>query len=256
MSAEGYVHLDATLRNFIDFYSRKLPSTFKGHYIKVIDVDAKHFRRLCTRRTSEWRYLFLFNLLTVLVFLKVRLAGAWKPHIHWTHLRAMCKQLISELPGLTNIAAITMWTGEFQDTRVFPDLGKGEFAGDTHEAAMRAATRLLKYYLLQQPLNEATERYVKVIKPDLRNSNGVRSPQELDGARCWYESTYLKKMVPQRAFFLEKLRSRWGATRFVDVAFEFLDTPLERMQEACKDALPRMDRHHSGCSRAFLLGIV
>lgn len=256
ISAEGYVHLDATLRNFIDFYSQTLPSTFKGHYIRVIDVDAKHFRRLCTSHTSEWRYLFLFNLLTVLVFLKERLAERWKPHIHWPpRLRAMCEQLISELPGLTNIAAITMWTGAFEDTQAFPDLGKGEFAGDTHEAARNAAVRTLKHYLLQQPLNEATVRYVDVIKPDPNNPNKVRSSQELEEARHWYDNVYLKQKMPQRAFFLEKLRSPWGARRFVDVAFEFLDTSFASIQKACKDP-PRYSRqHHPGYSRKYLLGI-
>ncbi|MBD40311.1 MAG: hypothetical protein CMB11_08100 [Euryarchaeota archaeon] len=255
ISAEGYVHLDATLRNFIDFYSHELPSTFKGHYIRVIDVDAKHFRRLCTGHTSEWRYLFLFNLLTVLVFLKERLAERWKPHIHWPpRMRAMCEQLISELSGLTNIAAITMWTGAFEDTQAFPDLGKGEFAGDTHEAAKNAAVRTLKHYLLQQPLNEATIRYVNVIKPDPNDPGKVSSGQELDAARRWYDNVYRKQMMPQRAFFLEKLRSPWGAKRFVDVAFEFLDTPLAHMQEKCKDARCSK-QHHPGYSRKYLLGI-
>ena len=257
ISAEGYVHLDATLRNFIDFYGQELPSTFKGHYIRVIDVDAKHFRRLCSSHSSEWRYLFLFNLLTVLVFLKERLAEKWKPSIHWPpRLRAMCKQLISELPGLTNIAAITMWTGTFEDTQAFPNLSKGEFAGDTHEAARNAVMHTLKYYLLQQPLNEATVRYVDVIKPDPKNPNRVRTQKELDGARHWYDSVYLKEKMPQRAFFLAHLRNPWGgARRFVEVAFEFLDTPLASLQEKCKHAFVNTRHHHPGFSRKYLLGI-
>jgi hypothetical protein len=257
MSAQGFVHLDATLRNFVDFYSSNLPAVITRPRIKVIDVEARCFRRLraSAQPSTEWRYLFLLNLLMVLVFLKSRIGEAWKPHIHWAHLRGMCKQLISELPGKANIAAILMWKGAFRDTDEFPVLNKGKYAGETHEAVTRAAECMLRYYLLQQPLNEGTKRYVEVLQPDQRDPRKARSPKQLDEAKSWYANTYLRHLLPVRTFFLRKL-AHWGETRrFVEVAFEFLDTPLSELQKRCVGTVPSMTDHHSGCSRAFLLGI-
>jgi len=257
MSAQGFVHLDATLRNFVDFYSSTLPSTIKHPRIKVIDVEARCFRRVraSAQTSTEWRYLFLLNLLVVLVFLKSRIIGAWKPSVHWAHLRPLCKQLIEELPGKTNVAAILTWKGAFRDTDEFPDLTKGKYAGETHEVVMRAAECMLKYYLLQQPLNECTKRYVEILQPDPNDPRKPRSPKQLDDAKTWYANTYLKHLVPVRTFFLRKLAC-WGEPqRFVEVAFEFLDTPLSELQKRCVGTVPPMTDHHSGCSRAFLLGI-
>jgi len=249
MSAQGFVHLDATLRNFVDFYSPNLPSTITHPRVKVIDVEARCFRRVresATQTSTEWRYLFLLNLLVVLVFLKSRIIAAWKPGIHWAHLRPLCKQLISELPGKTNVAAILMWKGAYRDTDKFPDLTKGEYAGDTHQVVMRAAECMLKYYLLQQPLNEGTKRYVEPLQ---------RNSKHLDDAKTWFANTYMRQLVPARTFFLRKLAC-WGEPqRFAEVAFEFLDTPLSELQKQCVGVVPPMTDHHSGCSRAFLLGI-
>ena len=257
MSAQGFVHLDATLRNFVDFYSSNLPSAITRPRIKVIDVEARCFRRVraSAQTSTEWRYLFLLNLLVVLVFLKSRIGHAWKPHIHWAHLRSMCKQLISELPGKANVAAILMWKGAFRDTDEFPELNKGKYAGETHQAVMHGSECMLRYYLLQQPLNECTKRYVEVIQPDRRDPRKARSPKQLDDAKSWYANTYLRHLLPVRTFFLRKL-AHWGETRrFVEVAFEFLDTPLPELQKRCVGTVPSMADHHSGCSRAFLLGI-
>tara|TARA_B100000963_G_scaffold360112_1_gene389781 strand:+ start:303 stop:2402 length:2100 start_codon:yes stop_codon:yes gene_type:complete len=257
MSAQGFVHLDATLRNFVDFYTPNLPSAITRPRIKVIDVEARCFRRVCasTQPSTDWRYLFLFNLLVVLVFLKSRIIGAWKPSVHWAHLRPLCKQLISELPGKTNVAAILMWKGAYKDTDEFPDLTKGKYAGETHEVVMRAAECMLRYYLLQQPLNEGTKRYVEILQPDPNDPRKRRDPKQLDEAKTWFANIYLKHLVPVREFFLRKLAC-WGKPqRFVEVAFEFLDTPLVELQKQCVGTVPPMSDHHDGCSRAFLLGI-
>jgi hypothetical protein len=245
------------LRNFVDFYAPNLPSTITQPLIKVIDVEARCFRRVCAsaQPSTEWRYLFLFNLIVVLVFLKGRIGHAWKPSIHWAHLRPLCKQLISELPGKTNVAAILMWKGAFKDTDAFPDLTKGKYAGETHEVVMRAAECMLRYYLLQQPLNEGTKRYVEILQPDPRDPRRPRNPKQLDDAKTWFANTYMDQLVPVREFFLRKLAC-WGEPqRFVEVAFEFLDTPLAELQKQCVGVVPPMSDHHDGCSRAFLLGL-
>lgn len=257
ISAQGCVHLDGTLRNFVDFYPSNLPSAIKQPRIKVIDVEARCFRRVIapTQPLTEWRYLFLFNLIVVLVFLKGRIGHAWKPSIHWAHLRPLCKQLISELPGKANIAAILMWKGAYKDTDEFPDLTKGKYAGETHEVVMRVAECMLRHYLLRQPLNEGDNRYVKIIQPDPNDPRKVRSQERLREAREWYVNTYMNHLVPVREFFLRKLAC-WGKPqRFVEVAFEFLDTPLAELQKQCVGAVPPLKDHHDGCSRAFLLGL-
>ena len=98
-SHEGFVHLDATLRNFVDLYGKALPRSPTAWAVKVIDVEDKHFRRLCPEGTAEWRYLLLFNLMVVLVFLKVSLAGRWDGDMLWRRVRHMCNQLRGELEG-------------------------------------------------------------------------------------------------------------------------------------------------------------
>ena len=255
MSIEGYVHLDATLRNFVDFYPKALPGDL-GHFgVKIIDVEGRHFRRLIKTETTEWRYLFLFNLLVVQVFLKIRLGEAWQPEVHWSHLRAMCEQLISELPGARNLPAITMWEGDFfVESDFFPELSEGEFAGDSHEAVMRSATWQLKHYLLKQPYDEGMNNYVSIIRPDKKNPNRVRTHQELRVAREWFENTYCKQLLPSRTFFDERMHDR-VPKRFVEVAFEFLDTSLSDLQRASAKLVTPIKDHHASCSAKFLLGI-
>ena len=95
----------------------------------------------------------------------------------------------------------------------------------------------------------------RLLQPDQRDPRKARSPKQLDEAKSWYANTYLRHLLPVRTFFLRKL-AHWGEPRrFVEVAFEFLDTPLSELQKRCVGTAPSMTDHHSGCSRAFLLGI-
>lgn len=181
MSNEGYVHLDATLRNFVDFYKLALPASPKTFSVKVIDVELKTFRRLVPDKSAEWRYIFLFNLIMVLTYLKVQLGSSWNPAIHWAPVRRVCAQLVAELSGKSNIAAITMWRGEFLPDSHFPDVSSGIYAGETHQAAAHAALQQLKHYLLQQPLNECTDDYVRVVFAQ------GQAPERTRAAKAWYE---------------------------------------------------------------------
>ena len=181
MSNEGYVHLDATLRNFVDFYKLSLPASPKTFSVKVIDVELKTFRRLVPDKSAEWRYIFLFNLVMVLTYLKVQLGSLWNPTIHWAPVRRVCAQLVAELSGKSNIAAITMWRGDFLPDSHFPDVCSGIYAGATHQAAAHTALQQLKHYLLQQPLNECTNDYVRVVFAQ------GQTPERTRAAKAWCE---------------------------------------------------------------------
>jgi hypothetical protein len=253
MSHEGFVHLDATLRNFVDFYEADLPARITACAVRVIDVEPTCFRRLCPAPTTEWRYLFLFNLLVVLVFLKVQLAGAWDPTIHWFRVRRACELLISELPGTTNIAALVGWQGTFVPWSPYPDLAKGEYAGDTHQATARAASHQLQHYLMQQPLDWGNRDYVRVVK------NQRSSVEEVRKAKEWYERVYRGHLVPPRLFFLRAFEAHGRPRRFVEVAYEFLETPhgeLQRKYAGCARAVVEHRPERPDHGRDFLLGNV
>ena len=252
MSHEGFVHLDATLRNLVDFYPLHLPAGgLATLLVKVIDVEPTCFRRLCPAASTEWRYLFLFNLLTVLVFLKVQLAGAWDPRaFHWLRVRRACERLISELPGKTNVAALTKWQGTFVPwAENFPNLAKGAYAGDTHAAAARSACHQLQHYLLQQPLDWGDRDYVRVVRSERASAESVRQAKE------WFERVYRGVLVPSRLFFLRAFEAHGPPRRFVDVAFEFLETPHTVLQRRYAGCVRAVVEHRPDQGRNHLLGI-
>jgi len=248
-SHEGFVHLDSTLRNFVDFYDKALPRAPTTWGVQVIDVESKHFRRLCPEPTTEWRYLFLFNLMVVLVFLKVLLANRWDATMLWKRVRATCSQLRSELDGKDTLAACAMWEGVLDPNEGFPDMALPPYAGDTHAAACYSGVRQLRYYLLEQPLEEATKHYVDVIKDPKASEASLRK------AREWHDGHYRQNMVPSHRFFLRSLAPPGSARRFVDVAFEFLDTSHASLQLTGLQHVPRSAVHNRSDSWEYLLRI-
>ena len=248
-SHEGFVHLDATLRNFVDFYDMALPRAPTNWAVKVIDVEDKHFRRLCPKATSEWRDLFLFNLMVVLVFLKVSLGGRWDADIHWKRVRSACLHLRIEVEGKSTLPAIAMWEGVFDLYEGFPDMTLPPYAGDTCAATMYSAVRQLRYYLLEQPIEEATKWYVEVLKDPKADQAALRK------AREWHDGHYRRNMVPAHRFFLHRLAPPGSARRFVDVAFEFLDTSHANLQLECFPKVPLSSAHNRWDSREYLLRV-
>lgn len=255
ISREGYVHLDATLRNFVDFYPATLGRSASAFLVRVIDVDAGCFRRLRGQQGESREHLFLFNLLFVLISLKVRLADRWVPTRHWQPVRACVDALIKSLPfdGSAGIASRLRWGGEFRYPEQFPDIKRGKLAGDTDEAATGAANALLRFYLLQQPLNEALARYANYVAP---NAEKARL------ARAWYDQVYREEMLPPLRFFLDKLTPdptplrATGSPRFVDVAREFLNTPHAMLQQQYLRAVPLSSAHTETTSQERMLGLV
>lgn len=250
---QGCVHCDATLRNFVDFYRPDLFNT-KGcdaFAIKVIDVDASAFRRVHAGSTTDWRHLFLYNLLTVLVFLKLKLEWRWDPAIYWSRVQPACQQLISELPGTRTVASIAMWRGTFSEEEAFPCMTEGKYAGDTPEAAAHAAVRYMKHYLLKQPIVEARKIYVDAVRAT------PQDPKRVHDARAWYDSSYRSTVAPARAFFFKEYCGDAPPKRFVQVAYEFLDTPHNVLKEKYANALPPTSEHRPFCdSDNYWLGLV
>lgn len=249
-SYEGFVHLDATLRNFVDFYGVCLPTKNRLFLVKVIDVDDKCFRRLCPTETTEWRYLFLFNILSLLVYLKIRLAERWDASIHWNRVKGCCAQLLSDLDGTRNISSLLYWQGDFTDGTFFPDLSTGIYKGDSHEAGAKAAAAQLEYYLLQEPINEATTHYSNVLQCSKSTTAEVLK------ARAWYQDIYRKRIAPARIYFTDAFRKRAKPRRFVEVAFDFLDTSHSDLRKR-SDLRVEHTRSHQPChTRDMMLGIV
>jgi len=247
MSYQGFVHCDATLRNFVDFYGAELPTSIKTFAIKVIDVEAKTFRRLHPAATTEWRQLFLFNLLMVLVFLKIKLGNRWRAEPCWLRVQATCRELISELPGTDSLASIAIWSGTFDPEEKFPDMSLGEYAGETTGAASLAVIRMLTFYLLRQPLDEGRGNYYKFF--------AAKDENKLPDARRWYDNVYRMTMFPARHFFLQRYHNRKAPEPFVRVAFDFLETSHATLYSAAPK-LQLSNNHRAGTSESAILGLV
>lgn len=253
VSWQGFVHLDGTLRNFVDFYPHNLPGIITDWRVNVIDVEQKSFRRLCPEASTEWRDLFLINLLTVLCFLKIRLGHRWDPEIHWLRVRSAAQHLITDLRGRHTLPAIAYWEGNFVLDETFPNMLVGKYAGKTHEAAMHVLTRQMHFYLLQQPMDQCTNLYTNVL-----HSGSLASANALGSAKKWYDNVYRTDMYPPQRYFRDKLvsdRRRTEPRLFVAVLFEFLDVSYGELVVCYGNRLPPSAQHRANDTRETLLGV-
>ena len=96
---------------------------------------------------DQWRYLFLFNLITVLVFLKGRIAHAWNPSIHWPPPAGPPLQAAHQRAagGAERCGHLDV-EGRSRGTRTgsFRGLTKGKYAGETHTNVMHAAECMIR----------------------------------------------------------------------------------------------------------------
>lgn len=250
MSREGYVHCDATLRNFVDFYDLKLPKVATTFSVQVIDVERMCFRRVLPPAAStEWRSLYLFNLLTVLVFLKIKLGKWWDPAVYWCPVQRMCKQLLSELPGSHSLAAVSMWSGRFHLKDKFQVETTAEFMADTVEAASKVAIGYLRFYLLNQPYNEGMRVYIGPRKKEPAGS------QKLREATAWFDHVYRATLAPSRNFFLKHYHNQSAPKRYVEVAYDFLDASHEYLKNNYSYGLSHSSTHRPGDKDELLLGV-
>ena len=251
-SQEGFVHLDGTLRNYVDLYPRDLASdTIDAWCVRVIDVEEKLFRRVCPTASTDWRDLFLVNLLSVLTYLKVRLGRRWEKERHWQRVRPAVEHLLGALRGRRTLPAITYWDGTFVPDEPFPHIDKGKYAGNTHEATARSLVRVMRYYLLKQHLEQCTVHYVN------KMHSSKATPQELAKARGWYDNTYRTDLYPTLCFFREALLSRQaGQPRLlVSVLHEFLDKEHGELCAQYMHKLPASNVQQRSATPEVLLGL-
>ena len=109
-------------------------------------------------------------------------------------------------------------------------------------------------YLLQQPLNECTKRYVEIIQPDPHDPrNGPQPGAPSRGQKCVQQ--HLDHLVPVAAFL--RKRAMLGASR--NALWRWRLSFWTRRWLSCKSSASEQCRpcpeHHDGCSRAFLLGL-
>jgi hypothetical protein len=249
-SHQGFVHLDGTLRNFVDFYPRDLPASTEAWRVNVIDVERKSFRRLVSQASTDWRDIFLVNLLVVLTFLKLNLGSRWNPALHWHPVRNTANFLIKELSGRNTLPAIAYWSGAFVLDEPYPDMLTGKYLGNSHEAAMHVLTRQMRYYMLQQPLENATSQYTNVMK----STNVTKSAR--DKAVAWYDRVYRVDVFPAHRYFYEALTPRSGPPQLlVQVLFKFLSTAHVDLQKVYARQLAPCWHHQSTDAREYMLGL-
>ena len=225
-SQEGFVHLDGTLRNFVDCYARELPLQLTDFLVRVIDVDQKSFRRLCPNASTDWRDLFLINLLIVFTFLKLRLGHRWDRQRHWSPVAQGVAQLLREVPGRTTLPSIAFWEGSFVADEQFPDMSGHKYAACSHSASARFMLRQMRYYLLEQPLEICEAQYLNVRRAH------QPSPKELTIAQDWYDNVYRNDMYPAHCYFRDALqpRSNGKPRLFAAVLYEYLSTPHSELK--------------------------
>ena len=252
-SWQGFVHLDGTLRNFVDFYSAHLPATIDAWRINTIDVERKHFRRLCPQATTDWRDLFLVNLLVALTYLKISLGQRWDAELHWpAAVRALATHLIMDLGDRHTLPAILRWEGAFSLNEEVPDLAKGSYVGDTHEKAALCLALQLRYYLLKLPVDQCALRYVDKLL------SGEATPSAIATGSGWYEGVYRPDLYPAHCYFRERLevgRPRENPRRLVTLLYEFLDVPHGELRALYSNRLPPLNAHRVGNAREVLLGV-
>jgi len=219
-SYQGFVHLDGTLRNFVDCYDRELPAQLVDWNVKVIDVDQKSFRRLAPSASTEWRDMFLMNTMIVFTFLKLRLGHRWNRQRHWSPVSLGVAQLLREVPGRTTLPSIAFWEGCFVAGEAFPNMNAHTYAACSHEASARFMLRQMRYYLLEQPIEICEAQYLKV-----RREHSA-DPKALSAACLWYDTVYRDTIYPSHCYFRDALHPRTnGKPRlFAAVLYEFMNT--------------------------------
>ena len=254
-SQEGFVHLDATLRNFVDCYDRELPLQLVDWNVKVIDVDQKSFRRLCPNASTEWRDLFLMNILIVFTFLKLRLGHRWDRQRHWSPVAQGVAQLLREVPGRATLPSIAFWEGCFLVDEPFPDMSGHTYSACSHEASARFMLRQMRFYLISQPLQICEAQYLKA-----RFSTTRADPAAILSACAWYDNVYRPDMYPAHCYFRDALQPRAnGKPRlFAAVLYEFLNTPHSELRIKYANKLSLSKDHvcfGGSISREAILGI-
>ena len=246
-SADRFVHLDATLRNFVD-----LPPTDPSEVrprIRVIDMDGSVFRRLSGGDAQDCQWLWLYNVLIVSCFLKV----AFENHpefrrVWWDRIRAAVRHVASRRdvppgPGHAFVAQAQWDTAACAAAlrRAFEPGDEPPWCGDTPEATARTALAYMAHYMLCEPLKEVYGGYVDPARNEARVPRNRRSEVAIQGAK-WFDQTARRTTLPRMHFWVHEAR-RVPARRLVDAMIDFVDTPQETLVARYMHVVPQSHTH-------------
>tara|TARA_B100000767_G_scaffold261018_1_gene272187 strand:+ start:482 stop:2125 length:1644 start_codon:yes stop_codon:yes gene_type:complete len=244
-SRERFVHLDCTLRNFVDF----IPEPGFLPKIKIIDIDDSVFRCLrapdaASTTGTGWRFLWLHNTLLVSCFLKQKLWSieeAQCPVVRpsekkidvfstwWNPLRRAINETLSTFRKPWNGISVNIdcklaneflractWISDepYCSLARFPDVSDRRHGGNSPEAVALSALAFAFYYFVVAPLEEIERMYVEpvVCWHQVRNRANATHQERSDAERgkgkavAWYDGTCRHRVLPSVYFFYTAMR--------------------------------------------------
>ena len=246
-SVDGGVHLDATLRNFVDLPAPD-PNELRPR-IRVIDMDGSVFRRLLGGDAQDYQWLWLHNVLVVSCFLK--LAFEDNPEfgrVWWRQIRAAVHHVAARRatpigPGRAFVEQARWDTAACAAAlrRAFEPADEPPWCGNTPEATARTALAYMAHYLLHEPLTFLHEQYVRVVRPEASAPPNRRSQKAIDAAK-WFDQTGRRTLLPRLHFWVHASR-RVPAPRLVDVLLEFVETSHDDLVARYMHHVPQSHAH-------------
>ena len=247
-SADRFVHLDATLRNFVDLPPLD-PNELRPR-IRVIDVDGSVFRRLEGGDAQDYQWLWLHNVLVVSCFLKVAFDDNPEfRRVWWHRIRAAVRHVANRRdappggPGHAFVAQARWDTAACAAAlrRAFEPADEPPWCGNTPEATARTALAYMAHYLLYEPLLELYERYVHVARKEANVPRNRRSQVASDAA-TWFDQTARRTTLPRMHFWVHEAR-RVPARRLVDAMIDFVDTSQDELVARYMHVVPQSQAH-------------
>lgn len=246
-SADRFVHLDATLRNFVDLQSSD-PNDLRRR-VRVIDIDSTVFRRLVVGDAQDYQWLWLHNVLVVSCFLKVafddnpEFRRVWWNRIREAvlHVAKRCDAPSGDGHAFVAQARWDMPACAAALRRAFEPADEPPWCGNTPEATARTALAYMAHYLLHEPLQELYERYVNVVRKEATVPHNRRSVAANEAA-TWFDQVARRTTLPRIHFWVHEAR-RVPARRLVDAMVAFVETSQEELVARYMHAVPQSHAH-------------
>jgi len=246
-SADRFVHLDATLRNFVDLPSSDLNDLRRR--IRVIDIDGTVFRRLTCDDAQDYQWLWLHNVLVVSCFLKVAFDDNPEfRRVWWSRIRAAVLHVANRgdaSPGEGRaFVAQARWDMPACAAalrRAFEPADEPPWCGNTPGATARTALAYMAHYLLHEPLQQVYERYVNVVREEANVPHNRRTVAANEAA-TWFDQVARRTTVPRMHFWVNEAR-RVPARRLVDAMIAFVETSQEELVARYMHIVPQSHAH-------------
>lgn len=266
-SVERCVHLDSTLRNFVDFVgNRALP------IIKLIDIDDTVFRRLhCSDSapSDAWKLIWLFNVLYVSCFLKTSLYGlrgigggsgagilgsgaGYADPFHTFFYDKIREPVNAVIDIFLNNAkrdpdfelcklflTDSFWEGcaPNYSQRDIPIMSEAPYCGNSPAAVANSALSYAYYYFTIEPFKEIDQCYSKPCleyfkrkqesRPDAQRLHD--SHKRFNEAVVWFDTHAARVLVPMARFWFKACHSG-TRTPLVILMARFVSTPFHVLE--------------------------